>query len=218
MEKDLNLKKLENKAFEIAFLDGLTDMLFGIVWLGYGIAYFLYDYLPSPLNSFLGLIITLIGAIMYIICKFYVSSPRLGVVKLSNSQKTRSKRLLLFNLIAVVMTVIIVIFTVIIPNTIFLIILGSLGFWTAIIFGLIPFIIMSWLAFIFNYNRFYIYGAIMGFALFLIEYLRFLNIPGGGIALLISGGGILAAGIFIFIDFIKKNPIPKGENHAQGQD
>ncbi len=215
MKNDLNLKKFENKAFQIAFMDGLIDMLLGIEWVGFGIAYFLYDFLPSPLNSFLGLIITLIGALIYFICKFYVSNPRLGVVKLSERQKKRSKRLLFFNLIAVVITILTVIFTVIIPNTVFYVILGSLGFGTAIIFGLIPFIILSWMGYVFQYNRFYLYGSIFGLTLFLHEFLRILNIPINGWAILIGGSSILAAGIFLFITFIRKNPLPKGENYAQ---
>lgn len=215
MEEEFNLKKFENKAFQVALMDGLIESTLGVVWLGFGIAYFLYDFLPSPLNSFLGLIITLIGAIFFSLCKFYVTRPRFGIVKLSERQKERSKRMLVLNFIAVVITVCIVIFTVVIPNTVFFAVLGALGFWTAVIFGLIPFIIMSWLGFAFKCNRFYLYGTIMGIGLFLFELLHQMNIPMRGLTLLISGGGVLAIGLYLFITFIRNNPVPKGEPHAQ---
>ena len=55
----------------------------------------------------------------------------------------------------------------------------------------------------------------MGLALFLFEFLHIMNVPLRGITLLIGGGVIMAAGIFILIQFIRNNPIPNGDNYAQ---
>jgi len=218
MENDKYLKKFENKAFEVAFLDGLFEIMFGLIWMGFGLGSFLYEIIPAPLNSFFGLIISLIAATMNLMLKYYITRPRMGVVKLSNRQKARSKKMLVISMILVVITVLIVIFTVVIPNTVFFSILGFLGFGTAFIFGIIPFAILAPLAFIFNYNRLYAYGVILGASLFINECFHIINIPAvSGISNFIGGCIVLVAGMIIFIQFMKNNPIPRGEELAQEQ-
>ena len=60
-----DLKKIEKKAFLIYFHDGIWDMLLGWTLISFGIGSVLYDTLPIPFNSLLGLMLFSIGLILY---------------------------------------------------------------------------------------------------------------------------------------------------------
>ncbi|MDD1777003.1 MAG: hypothetical protein LUQ65_02465 [Candidatus Helarchaeota archaeon] len=216
MENDNDLKAIEKKHTSSFFLDGLFEITMGFIWIVFAFAMAFYDIIPTPINSFVGIFGTLIGAVFFLIGKRVIYVPRMGMAKYGKKGKARTKWFLIITIIAVVVLLITVVFTVIFPNPVFFGLLGSLGFGTALLFGIIPFAILSAFGFFLNVNRLYLYGAILGCGLFFSEIFNILGISIiGNVILGICGCFLLVAGVIFLILFIKNYPLPpKGEEYG----
>jgi hypothetical protein len=204
----VDLKKIEKRAFLISFQDGIWDMMLGWVLISFGIGAVLYDSLPTPLNSLLGILLFGVGLFLYFLLKFRVSRPRIGQVKFATQRK---KNILLFG---------ITISSIFILSTTFMILV-----WTgvisnvppdinmALVFGLIPLFIFSTLAMILKFPRMFLIGIFFAVAMFFTEFwhrsgARLL----GDLAQIFAGIPIFTWGVVYFINFLRKYPKP-GEAH-----
>jgi hypothetical protein len=204
----IDLEKLEMKTFLLYFQDGLWDMCLGFTWVAFGIGTYVYDYLPNPINSLLGPLIFVIGFISFLLGKRFFTLTRVGIVKLRRKKQPRIIALAIVTAVMVLLTVLAVILTVTGVLT-----FNGLSYGVGIIFGLIPIVIFSIIAYFLKYPRIIINGILMGIGLFVNELLRTLDYRQySGIPLIITGVIILGIGVPYLIFFLRKYPANTGEN------
>ena len=206
-----DLKKLENKALAALNLDGLFEIMIGLIIFGFGFGPYFREVLPEPLNYFLWpLIITATTAGLNILLKLVVVKPRLGRVKF---QPKKSRNILIkFLIFFIVNTSILVIVLILTVSGIFSTLpihplLVGLGL--GLLFGALPLTIIAYLL---KFNRMYIIAIIIGFTFFFTELLQmFIGDIGWSVGLLIVGSIIVVMGIIIFIKFLREHPKPEKE-------
>lgn len=204
---DEDLKTLERKIALIYFEDGLWDMIIGFTWIAFGIGSAVYDYLPTPINSILGLLIWLVGFIGFFLAKRFIIYPRIGIIK----HKIKQKKRLIIPIIILTFFVILTIIAVILTVQGILTFKG-IGIGTAFIFGLIPVVIFGVLAIILNYYRIFVHAAVLGTALFTNEMLHIYGYTlYSGIPLICGGLIIVTVGIVYLVKLLKKYPSVQGE-------
>lgn len=211
MDDKINLEKLEKKTWRVTFQDGFWDIYFGLIIMGMGLA---------PLGTYLGLQETigvvllvmswnLVACVIFILGKRYISRPRIGFVKFGQTRKKRNKLLAVFLGINVGLTIIIFIFTLLgifqlsLPGYMVMLVIGLLFITT-------PF---SVIAYFIQLKRVYLYALLGGFGLFFSELLDpVLDAPFNDLLVFIPFGGmILAFGITILIQFLRKYRLTKKE-------
>ena len=211
MDDKINLEKLEKKTWRVTFQDGFWDIYFGLIIMGMGLA---------PLGTYLGLQETigvvllvmswnLVACVIFILGKRYISRPRIGFVKFGQTRKKRNKLLAVFLGINVGLTIIIFIFTLLgifqlsLPGYMVMLVIGLLFITT-------PF---SVIAYFIQLKRVYLYALLGGFGLFFSELLdTVLDTPFNDLLVFIPFGGmILAFGITILIQFLRKYRLTKKE-------
>ncbi len=195
MNKELDLKELEKKAWTAYFQDGLWDILIASMMLTMAIRT-LTDNVWFTLGMFTGVPILVIG-------KKFITIPRLGHVKFSQFRQKRQIKLMASIGIAVSAT----------AGFLLLINMGwdppkvisSLGMavFLALIFGLI--------AYFLDFPRLFVYGLM--FATNEIIWGHF-GEPTSPYVVLIFGSVVLVVGLIILISFIRKYPLPKEEETA----
>lgn len=207
--QSVDLKKIEKKAFLIYYQDGIWDMLLGWTLISFGIGSILYDTLPTPLNSLLGLMLFSIGLILYFLIKFRVTHPRIGYVKFSSHRK---KNTLIFGIsissfMIVTIVFFILVWTGVISNNV------PPGTNMALVFASIPLFIFTVLSLTLKFPRMFLIGVFFALAMFFTEYW---NRSGaellGSLAQFFAGIPIFVWGIVYFIKFLRKYPIPGEAN------
>jgi hypothetical protein len=214
MPQNIDLKAIEKKVFTSFHQDGLIDLFLGFIML--------VSILSSTLDAsgvsdsvriiiYLPLMVVL-GPVLYMLGKRYITFPRMGYVKLGSKQK-RKRRIVIFAIInAVLLTL--VILTILLGNQ-----TGKAGsffgikaeFWSSAIVTLIIIGIFSLIALILMVPRFYLLGIIVGVSEPLYMLLtHFTNMKYVGvIAYGIPAVILLVMGTIILNRFIKKYPLPE---------
>jgi hypothetical protein len=204
------LKAIEKNVLKTAHKHGLFDLVIGFIVMGMAFGPIFRESLPSPYKYFLWTMILIIIACILILIVFkYVIQPRIGIVKPGPSLKSTGRKLL------------IVIFVQFMIQLIFIILLitGSgpgiqvSGILFILIVGLFFIPIFAIIAYLMKYPRLYLIGIFIWLAIFINEILydpldyriRWLLSYG------LIGGIIFIIGLVIFIRFLKKYPMPKGE-------
>ena len=89
MNAQLNLKKLERKAFRSTYQDGLWDLYFGLIVICMSI----FVYRPasgySPLNIVMALCAMGVAYLLFWVGKKYITVPRMGQVRFGAQRKKR---------------------------------------------------------------------------------------------------------------------------------
>jgi hypothetical protein len=202
MNEEIDLKKVEKQTYRFTFTDGLYDMAYGSLLFITAIAPILREILyPSYI-----LFMILPPSLILLLGKRFITVPRIGIVKFNlNRTKSRNKIGLLI--------------AILFPITVLMVVLTFLGLYNIKVGGyivpvgggLFALILLSLIAYIMDYQHFYLYGVSIGLGLPLAALLK----PIFGeplhyiISFGISGTLILIYGIFTLIKFIKKYPIPK---------
>lgn len=211
MKEPIELKELEKKAYRSTFQDGLWDIFMGMILLNLGVGpLFIWLFnLPEILNTIIfSLGWNILAFLIFYLGKKYITIPRIGFVKFGPKRKAKTTKLkiFLFSVFIVNLILIILPFSGITDyihiERLFLIILLGLGMFT------FPFCVI---AYFLDFTRLYFYAFSAGIGFILAEILRlivgnpFENIfTFGGI-----GGIIVVIGIYYFILFLKKYPLPK---------
>ena len=187
MEQNIDLNKLERKAWTSYFQDGLLDFFIGFMLISSAIRT-LTDNVWTTFLIFIGMGVMMLG-------KRYITLPRMGLVKFGQVRNVKRVKLVAVIGIAVIITFILFVSpTSIIDSPKILTSLG-MAIMIALIFGAMGYYL--------DYYRLIIYGLM--FATGELLWGLF-GIPVGPYALLISGCVILLIGIFSLIQFIKKYP------------
>ncbi len=207
MTERINLKAIEKKILKTAHQHGFFDIVIGFIVTGMAFSPLFRESLPTPYNYFLWpLIIVIVADLSVIFVVKYVIQPRSGNIKPGSKLKSVRKKL------------IIVTFTQFTIHLIFIIILiirngsgiqvGGVTFILIVSLFIIP--IFATIAYLMKYTRLYLIGMLIWSAIFindllhnLIDYrIRWLLTYG------IIGSVILVMGLVIFIQFLKRYPMP----------
>jgi hypothetical protein len=205
MAAEIDLKKLEQKAFTSYFRDGLWDIYGGLIMLGFGL---------SMLTGLTVLMIALATlAVILLLFRKRLVIPRMGSVTFSRERVARTKRSK-----AIAMAVLFFTFLL----GLFLFIIFSLdqvpgwmrawiGDYFLVSFGGMLALMAGTAAYMVGVNRYYAHAALILLAFALANWLD----VNPGLPITIAGAVILLVGLAIFIRFMRKYPLPAEEANGQ---
>jgi hypothetical protein len=210
MEENIDLKTIEKNILKTGHQHGFFDVLIGFIVAGMAFGPVFRESLPEPYRYFLWpLILIIIAQLLTFIIIKYVILPRTGIAKPGPWLKSTRKKLLIFTSIHFVFLLIIFILPFIgvgsgikVEGIVFMFIVG--------LFFMPIFITIAYLL---KYPRLYLIGILIWMAILInelmydpIDYrIRWLLSYG------IIGLIIFFMGLVIFVRFLKRNPLPKGE-------
>lgn len=196
--KLINLQEIEKKSFiKSHHEDGLIDIFLGIIFFSWGINIFIN-------NDYLYLIILALGLVAFGVTKKRVVQPRIGVVKFGKQRKKSIFKVTLILAISAIFGLVMA----------FLPKLGLISKnvpMIAIILPLNILVVFGLMAYFLNYDRLYWYSILLAasFEIFFIMK-EFLKVQDGAYIILGSSLLIIVVGIVLFVKFLKKYPLPKG--------
>jgi len=213
MRENIDLKKLEKKAYKSTFQDGLWDIFIGFLFTQFAIAPFLSerglgDFWSSAV--FFPIYMIILAGVMLL--KKYVVAPRIGMVQFSKKRKSKLKKLILMTNIFLVIGIIAGVFFVDLSNL-------NIKWLFPVSFSLILLIGFSVAANLLDMTRFYIYGAMNSLAVVAGELLyHFYGVSHHGFPLVfgITSSLMILVGIVLLINFIRKYPKPSEDLNVAG--
>jgi hypothetical protein len=213
MLNTIDLNKIERKAYRSTFEDGLMDMLLGAIIASTGIYMYRPDSGYSPINIIGMVLIFVVLQGLYQVGKKYITQPRMGQVRFGPTRKQRRKTM------AVILGVIIFFQLVLVGLTSLGWLIPALG---ENLFGSIegysserlvvaalgslfvglPMLVMAYMT---DYPRGYYISVLLALAVFLMILT---NEP---IYSVVIGAIIILPGLVLFIRFLRKYPLPQGD-------
>ncbi len=218
MSQNFDLKAIEKKVFTSFHQDGLIDLFLGFVML---VAILSSSLDASGITDTVRIAIyaplmVVLGPVLYIVGKKYITFPRLGYVKLGSKQNRR-KRTTIFALItAVLITLIILTITVVNKADNAGLVFGiKTEYWSSAVVTMIIIGIFSLIALILMVPRFFLLGIIVGMSepLYVIVKNFTAFKYAGLVAYGIPGLILIIMGTIILKRFTNRYPLPlQGEN------
>ncbi len=210
MSNVLDLKQIERKAFRSTYQDGLWDILLGVMVVAMAITLYRPESGYSPINIIGMVLIYTVVYSLFWAAKKYITLPRIGQVRFGPIRQHKKKTLAIF------LGVIVLIQTIFVGMT-------SIG-WLNPVFGaqlfgnysqehLVvaalsslfvgpPMLIIAYLT---DFPRGYYIAVMIALAVFLMILINQPVYP------VVIGGLIILPGVVLFINFLKKYPIPQGD-------
>lgn len=213
MSNTLDLKQIERKAFLSTFQDGLLDIHMGVIVIVMGMFAFRPTGGYSAINIIGFTLIAIVVQILFLAGKKYITLPRMGQVKFGPARQQKNRNL------AIILGIIVVIQVAVVGLT-------SLGWFNPVLgaklfssFGNLSlerlpvaglgslFVGPSMLviAYLIDFLRGYYIAVLMALAVFLIILINQPIYP------VVIGGLIIIPGLVLFIQFLRKYPIPQGD-------
>jgi len=193
----MNLKQLEKNTAAVIFQTGIVDISIGLIWVISSLA-MIFDDVSYYIDIFY-----VVPIIFIILAIRYITTPRMGMVKLARKRMRRNKW---FIVTVTVFLVIMVILTVTGNGRSHAELIN--GRW--IVSGIIFFIPAS-IAYFLNFTRMYLYAFLFVGAFNLSEEIR--ENPGiisdGAYVYLILSFLLFVIGCIYLIRFLKKYPLPE---------
>ena len=201
----IDLNSLEKKTFGSIFMDGLLDIQIGLIWIVVALNLIFDQY-----KIFLPVLFMI--PILYWYLKKKVVAPRIGIVRFS---KQRRKRMISIKVVisAIVLLGIICTFLIqlkIIPGI-------DTGLPIApVIIGTQLLLVFLFLGYFLQVNRLYFYGILISAAFVVSEIIihQTEKLQAGALPFLIASGIMVFMGFVLFLQFLKKYPLPKEEDHV----
>ncbi|UCD00820.1 MAG: hypothetical protein JSV23_08015 [Promethearchaeota archaeon] len=213
MEKitnSIDLKEIEKKTWRSTLEDGLLDMYFGMLVLSIGLGITLGDLLPEPFDSLLPIILMIIGLILFLLGKKFITQPRLGIVKFGFRQKTRKLKTVLVLSINSIILLILFIIRLVNPDLRLIFPVYIEGLIIGLLFITFP---LCFAAYFLQYTRLYFIALLVGLSFFLSDLLSII-LPEPFDALMAFGIVsviIIIEGFIFLIKFLRKYPLSKEE-------
>lgn len=192
MTQNIDLKKLEQKAWRSYSEDGFWGIFLGLLMLGTGIRT-LTDNVWFTLVAISGIVILPVG-------KKFITVPRLGLVKFGQERKVKQKKAIVVTALSVVVTFVLLMIAVPAFNLSRVATAPILGILVALVFGL--------LAYYLDFRRLYIYGLLLAVSMALTEAF---DSSLGPVVSACSGSIILLIGMVQLIKFVRTYPAPVTE-------
>ncbi len=208
MTENIDLKKLEKRAYRSTFQDGIWDIYIGMLIMVMG----LYDLDPIfglpdiPGKFIIPLFFTVFAVIFLTVGKKRITVPRMGLVKFGPKRKAAKKKLMVFLISMFFLNIVLLI----VPFTGLLNNLKIDAYFFALGVGLFIAVPFSVVAYFLDFRRLYIYAIIFLPSFLFIEFLYpFLGNYASLSVFLTIGGSIVAVGLRFLIKFLKNYRIPK---------
>ena len=201
MLQNINLKKLEKKAWISTFQDGLWDIMLGLVFFIPAVIGLLggNDYVLIPLYF--------VSILLFVTAKKRIIVPRMGLVKFGEKRRKKS------HVIAMILTVSVVflIFMVVMKKSGLL--SEAVGIPTgSIIVGINILVVFGLMAYFLNFDRLYLYAVLVGAVEPVSAVLEIKNlIESPYLIMLVISGGMIITGIILLVRFIRKYPLTENE-------
>jgi hypothetical protein len=209
----LDLKQIERKAFRSTYQDGLLDIYMGTIVATMAIFLYHPESGYSPINNIVMVIIFIVAYSLFWAGKKYITLPRMGQVHFGPDRQHKKRAL------AIILAIIVLIQAFVVGMTVFgwlnpvfgAKLLGSFGDYTLehlAVAALGSFFVgpsMLLIAYFIDFPRGYYIAVLMALAVFLMILINQPIYP------IVMGGLIIVPGLVLFIQFLKKYPIPQGE-------
>ena len=164
MIHNANLEQIEKKAYRSTFHDGLWDIFWGLLILGFALSPWLYELgLGRPWNT---AVVMLPAPIILVLGKKYITIPRLGLVEFGARRKSAQRKLKYLIAASVAVPLLLILFLL---ADIVKIGLGPYA--AAVSAGLFLVMILSLIAYFLDYLRLYFYAWLFALSLVGAEYL-----------------------------------------------
>lgn len=207
MSQPVDLEKIEQSAYRATYQDGLYDLCYGIFLLAWAIVPLIRDSGVPLLLAALPFL--LIPAVILLLGKRYITTPRLGSARFSRTRLAKATKLLGFGAVTLVGTYVLIV------------ILSATGIHISgyrvtgdmmvpLVTAAIMFLAISALAYFSDFPRLYIYAVLFagGIPLAEILYSRVGTPADELIAFGIPALGIIITGLLLLRNFLKNNPVP----------
>ncbi len=204
IQKDKSLREIERRAYRSTFQDGIYDIQFGVLILIFALIAVLES---VNISRFYGYPLLILPIILSWLGKRLITIPRLGMVEFGPGRKSRRRLALLISVIVFLLTL---------PLMIMIIMQGvSVGSGTLVIaLFAAPLIVIA--AYAVDYPRMCVYAAFLFFAVLQSEFLYgYVGQPLNSLICFgLPGLIILAYGLTLFVEFLKKYPrqVPEADH------
>lgn len=213
MSDVISLKKAERNIFLRATQDGLTDIFIGCIFLIFAIAPFLSISLGDFWSTVVFIPFWAVIAIGIWLIRRYVVKPRIGEVRFGAARKTRLRKfsvvMLCVNVIALLLGIWASFNSEVLPGRLI-----------SMHFGFLCLALFSIAAYFLNYRRLYVYGLLVGLSPMVGEWLWVRGLAshhGFPITFGVVAGIMILTGLYVFVHFLKDNPVP-GEGNPAGEE
>ena len=214
MNKNMNLKEIERKAFRSFFQDGLWDIFLGMLmilmglgpWLGGKMGGGEIEFTSVAIIMGILILVALAAMVGFNLAKKHLTTPRLGIVRFTAPRRRKIKNLRVILWAAVVVGLLIFISILVAAD--------RLPTWMipAGIFTLTCLAVLSLGAYYLDFPRLHLYGVFYGFAFpiniwlnELLDMSTFLYVYGAFAAIMI------VIGLVYLVRFLKKYPLHQME-------
>lgn len=203
MNENIDLKKIEKKAWTSYYQDGLWDIFLGLILVNFGIAPFLEEitgitYLLSYIS------ILTIAFLIFYFGKKYITSQRLGIAKFSVERKSKHKKTSLVLVVSVIFGLVLFL-----TPALDIFPFKSNIYLGAFIFGVNAIVVFSLMAYFLDFNRLYLYGWFFAASIVIVELSS--NYVGSTLDNVLGFGlfGVITIliGIIYLIRFLQKYPV-----------
>ncbi len=191
--QDINLKKLERKAWRSYHQDGLWDVFLGLVLFSLG-----FSALTN--SDMVHLVLSLVALGVFFVGKRFVTVPRMGLVEFSAERKIKTMK------IAAVLTMTFLMGVV--AYVVATLSSGALDWMRdqRVLFpvgvGVMMVSVFSLMAYWLDFGRMYLTG--LAFAAAFTSMMLFHN----PVVFFVAGAVVLVPGLFVFVRFLRRYPLP----------
>ena len=201
MQRDKDLKELEQKIFRSYFKDGLWDIYGALILLGFGLTILTgWTYIIIAFATF---------AVVLLLYRRHIIIPRLGQVKFSPERQVKTKRSKIIATATLTGTMLVGLIFFVLYST------DNMPSWLDIwmadyffaAFGGVLAILVATAAYVVGVWRYYVYAALTFIAFILASILRPNDLE--GLPVVVVGGIILISGVGILTHFLRKYPLPR---------
>ena len=188
---DSGLNRLETRMWVSYFQDGMWDVFMGVLMLSTALRTFVDHWLIS--------IVGLLACMSVLLIKKFVTVRRIGLAKFA--RKRRRRRIVMFSVIlaANIVTLILLLFTLIGAEPSMMLRIAAIGSLCFFTFSAVAYLLDFW--------RFFLWGALFTFALIVTEAV---GNDLGSYLFLGTGSLAMIVGMAYFITFIRRYPAERG--------
>ncbi len=201
--ESIQIKSIEKKIWLSTYQDGLWDLYWGVLLLGFGVSPLLEKFgVIKPLNF---VIFPVMAFLILFLGKKFISIPRMGQIKFGGKRKSNHKKLFILGIITFIITLIV--FYIVKRNIFGANPLNSnYNNYAPAIYAAIFVLSISTIAYFMEFKRLYFYAFLFGISIPIAETLYFVvgEPLDGLIAFSFTSFPILITGIILFFYFIKK--------------
>jgi hypothetical protein len=212
MNSEIDLKKLERKAYRSIHQDGIMDIFLGFIMIAMGIYGTLSNLgIENPLGLGILIVLEIVAIFIIIAGKKYITVPRIGIVKPGSERKKKLSKARIVLAISILLGLIFFLVPIVLGN------IGKEGqlpwYFLAIIFAMNVFIVFGLVAYFLDYSRLYVIAVLFALTIPFLEILKlFFDSPFNVlIALGLPGIIVIGIGVIYLYRFIKNYPLPKEE-------